>query len=418
MTRLGDSRLWLIGVFGLLALFEGLSEPTEGLVAQPVRSLLGSWGQGAGEIAAFSAIMGAPWVLKPLLGLFCDVVPIGRSRRKAYLLVAGVMLGGVFGLLARSGAGGQASGALLFWLCLATTAAALADVATDALVVEWGQIHDRTGRYQSTIWFGTWGSGVLAGKLGGALTAAKWPREAFALAALAGAGIVALTCFGVREPTAEIARPEFQPFRALKDAVQSRGVHVVAAFLALWNFNPLSNALVDLHMSQGLKLDARDFGDSLSVFSLAAMAASACYGFYCRRVPMRTLAHASIVLGIVQSLLCVGLIGRNSALAVHAFVGFSWMTASLIQFDLAARVCPPGTAATVFASLMALSNLSTLLATASGGALYESAATRWGAHAALPMLAVIGAVTTAACWLVLPFFPASLFGVTAEADAK
>jgi MFS family permease len=415
MRRLGDPRVWLVGVFGLLALFEGLSEPTEGLIAQPVRSLLSGWGQGAGEIAAFSGIMGAPWVLKPLLGLFCDVVPIGRSRRKAYLLIAGVMLGGVFGLL---GAGGRDSGTLLIWLCVATTAAALADVATDALVVEWGQIHERTGRYQSAIWFGTWGSGVLAGKLGGVLTGAKWPGETFAIAALAGAGIVALTCFGVREPTVDRTWPEIQPLRALKEAARSRGVLAVAAFLALWNFNPLSNALVDLHMSQSLKLDARDFGDSLSVFSLAAMAASAGYGFYCRRVPMRTLAHASIVLGIVQSLLYVGLIGRNSALAVHAFVGFSWMTASLIQFDLAARVCPPGTAATVFASLMALSNLSTLLATASGGALYESAATRWGAHAALPMLAVVGAFTTGGCWLILPFFPASVFEPTVEGDAK
>ena len=40
-----------------------------------------------------------------------------------------------------------------------------------------------------------------------------------------------------------------------------------------------------------------------------------------------------------------------------AVVGFCYMTATLVQFDLAARACPAGATATVFASLMAVSNL-------------------------------------------------------------
>lgn len=408
----------MVLVLGLLAFLEGLSEPTEGLVAQPVRVVLRNRDHGVGEIAAFSALMGLPWILKPLLGLLCDCVPIAGSRRTAYLLIAGLMLGGSFAALVRPGAVGQGTTTLLLWLCLATLGAALADVATDALVVEWGQFHGRTGTYQSANWFGAYASGVLAGTLGGATSATAWPRAAFGIVALAGAGIVALTCFAVREPSLDLSRPEVRPFRALREAAKSRGVLAIAAFLALWNFNPISNALVHLHMHESLRLDEQVFGDSLSVFSLAAMAASAAYGLYCRRVPMRVLAHASIVLGIVQSLFHVGLIGRSSSLFVSVLVGLAWMTANLIQLDLAARVCPPGTAATVFASLMALSNLSTLLATALGGAWYESAAHRWGAGIAFPMLAVIGAVTTAGCWLVLPFFPASLLGPTDEERAK
>jgi len=49
------------------------------------------------------------------------------------------------------------------------------------------------------------------------------------------------------------------------------------------------------------------------------------------------------------------------------------MTASLVQFDLAARVCRPATAGTTFAVLMALSNLGMSLSTALGGSWYQ----RW-----------------------------------------
>ena len=48
-------------LFGAIYFIQGIAEPTEGLVAQPVRSLLKSWGRGAFAIAAFTALLASPW---------------------------------------------------------------------------------------------------------------------------------------------------------------------------------------------------------------------------------------------------------------------------------------------------------------------------------------------------------------------
>jgi predicted membrane metal-binding protein len=62
-------------------------------------------------------------------------------------------------------------------------------------------------------------------------------------------------------------------------------------------------------------------------------------------------------------------------------------------------------AGTVFALLMALSNLSLALASRIGGGWYESWGTEIGAGAAFDRLVLIGAACTAACWLMLLILP-------------
>src|SRR3954470_7427607 len=75
-------------LFGVLYFVQGIGEPTEGLIAQPVNALLVSWGRGPEEVAAFGALLAVPWSLKPLYGLLTDFVPLFGSRRRAYLIAA------------------------------------------------------------------------------------------------------------------------------------------------------------------------------------------------------------------------------------------------------------------------------------------------------------------------------------------
>ena len=145
----GPSRatVWrLAAVFGLLTFLQGVAEPTEGLAAQPVRSLLTAVGQNATRVTSFAAIVSLPWALKPLFGLVVDFVLLGRAPRRAFLCAAGATWAAVFLTLGLSSDMASAPSTLLVWLLVATSAAALADVATDALVVEWGQVHHLTGR--------------------------------------------------------------------------------------------------------------------------------------------------------------------------------------------------------------------------------------------------------------------------------
>ena len=77
----------LVLLFGAMYFVQGIAEPTEGLIAQPVRSLLKSWGYSAAGIAGFGALLALPWSLKPLYGLLTDFVPINGTRRRSYLLL-------------------------------------------------------------------------------------------------------------------------------------------------------------------------------------------------------------------------------------------------------------------------------------------------------------------------------------------
>ncbi len=82
--------------------------------------------------------------------------------------------------------------------------------------------------------------------------------------------------------------------------------------------------------------------------------------------------------------------------------GFTGALALLVQLDLTALVCPIEIAGTVFSVLMALSNLSTQCSERIGGKLYHVWRQQWGGHMAFDLL-VATALTTAACWLVVPW---------------
>src|SRR5262245_52188642 len=132
-------------LFATLYFVQGIAEPTEGLIAQPVRSLLAQWGHSIGAVALFSALLSSPWWFKPLYGLLTDYVPLFHLRRKSYLLLstgAGALGLGYLALTELS----SGEGAVLFWcLLIPTIGVAFADVAVDALMVERGQPLGLTG---------------------------------------------------------------------------------------------------------------------------------------------------------------------------------------------------------------------------------------------------------------------------------
>ena len=132
------------------------------------------------------------------------------------------------------------------------------------------------------------------------------------------------------------------------------------------------------------------------------MFASLAYGTYCRRFSFTALIHLSIVSGILSTLAYWGLCDRMSAAMINIVVGFTYMTGNLVQFDMVARVCPLKAAGTTFALLMALTNVSMSLSAFLGGWFYESWSSHWGPTTAFNLLVLVGALTNAACWLVVP----------------
>src|SRR5262245_62985857 len=107
-------------LFASLSFLQSLAEPTEGLPAQPVRSLLRAGGKTVSEITTFVALMALPWLIKPLFGLISDFFPVRGSRRKSYLLISSAVAVLAFAVPFASSATLGTNGALLGWLTLAT----------------------------------------------------------------------------------------------------------------------------------------------------------------------------------------------------------------------------------------------------------------------------------------------------------
>jgi predicted MFS family arabinose efflux permease len=221
--------------------------------------------------------------------------------------------------------------------------------------------------------------------------------------------MLALAVIGVREPEqGDPPRSSEGIGTELRGALRSPAVVSVGLFTALWNFNPLSNPILHLHMTGALGLSQQTFGNALSLFSVTSLAAAMAYGFYCSAVRMSVLVHVTVVLGIVANLAYAAIVDEPSAGFATAAVGFAYMTATLIQFDLAARACPPGAAGTIFASLMAVANLSTLVSTWLGGLAYERLGAAWGHTTAFRILIGLSALFTTGCWLIVPRIPRSI----------
>jgi hypothetical protein len=69
--------------FAALYFVQSVGDPTSGLIAQPVRSLLRSWGESPASLAALMALLAIPWSIKPLFFLVCCRTSCHCSDRAA-----------------------------------------------------------------------------------------------------------------------------------------------------------------------------------------------------------------------------------------------------------------------------------------------------------------------------------------------
>jgi len=382
---------------------QSVGDPTSGLIAQPVRSLLKDWGEDATSIAAFMGLLALPWALKPLLGLVADFVPLRGSRRRNPLILASLASGAGLLVLAFLPIPEGARWLLMALLLVPTIGIALGDVLVDALMIEEGQPRGLTGRFQSIQWTAANAALLLAGVLGGYFSERSAQQSAFFFCALLWGTSLVLTLLFVRErPAPRLSGNWSAHARVLRSALRAPGLATACGILFLWSFNPLWVSVLYLHMTEGLGFSEQFYGTSFAVFSGGAMAASAGYGFYCRRVKPGLLVHVSIVAGIVANAVYWHLGTETVALLISAVAGFAFMTGTLIQLDVAARLVPVAVAATLFAAIMGLTNLAASLSEALGGWSYDLVQGVAGEEGAFRIVVASSVCFPAACWLLLP----------------
>ncbi len=386
-------------MLGTMYFVQGIGEPSDGLLAQPMMGLMKSWQRSPEQIATFSAMLGLPWALKPLYGLLTDFVPLFGYRRKSYLIAANLVATLGFLMMAVLPWNEPSPQRLLLCLLIPALGVAVADVVIDALMVELGQPAGITGTLQSIQWGAICASAILTGVVGGHVSEHGWYRAAFVACALLSAAMcwVAIT---LKEP--RLIEGGDARSTTTTTSKPWRTIAAVLSVVVLWHFNPFSNAVLYVYMTGPLELSESFYGLNVTVLGVGSLIGCFAYSAICRRLEVRRLLQLAIVYGVVSTLGYMELQGERSAIVVSVLMGFTSMTATLALLDATARVCPPLWAGTVFAGVMSAANASAMLSTHCGGVIYERSAATWDPHTAFRAVVLLGAVTTAACWLFVP----------------
>jgi predicted MFS family arabinose efflux permease len=281
-------------------------------------------------------------------------------------------------------------------------------VVIDAVMVQRSQPLRLTGRIQSVQWTSIYAASISAALLGGILSGQGRQSWAFAICSAMAAVTFVLTALFVKEQPIQVTRSLSDDSRTTRlvpsvyAPLKNSHALPIAAFLYLWTFNPFSHRVLYVYTTDHLGFSETLFGQSESVMAVGQMLGAMAYGFYCRRVPRGWLIHLSIVMGIIATGAYWWLAGERSAYVISFVVGVAYSTGNMVQLDLAARHCPPVAAGTMFALLMAVSNLGISTSEWLGGALFD----RWlpmGSQTAFQVLVGVGCMTTACCWLLYPW---------------
>jgi MFS family permease len=381
--------------FATVYVVQGVAEPKAGLATQPIFFLLkDEMRLSAAETAAFFALIGIAWNVKPLYGLLSDLVPLLGYRRRSYLLLTTAVA--ALGWLALGMLPAYGWGLTLAILGLTGLGLAFTDVLCDAVMVEEGKARGLTARFQSIQWAAIYGASLLAGIGGGYLSAHVAYNRTFLLVALFPALSFAASAWAVHEPRTRFDRATVRATAAaLRRGVRSRPLWRAAAFILLWNFSPSFGVPLEYHMVDTLGITKIQLGVLASLGSGAAMLGAVVFGRYATRLALRPLLNVAVAIGVAGTLAYYGLVGWWSAVALTLTVSFVSAVALLATLDLAARAVPRHAEGTFFAALMSVSNLGSTGGEWVGGQLY--------ALIGLPWLIAVSAAATAACWLLVPW---------------
>ena len=338
-------------------------------------------------------MIGLGWTIKPVYGLLSDFLPLGKSRRKGYLILMSALGTGSWLALAIAP---PAYTTTLVVLMSCSFTLAFADVMTDALMVETGRPLGLTGSFQSIQWAAMGLALTLAHLGGGYLSEYTSPQTAFFICGFFPLVTLLATLFFVREASLSLGEEQVrQTAQALKTTIQSRSVWLVAGFLFVWNFSPLFGTPLLYYERDILQFSKITIGALGALTNAAGMLGAVVFFFFFRNVRLQRLLVIAITLGVVSTLSFLGLVGPQSAVIIFLIYGLISQVTHLAILDLAARSCPARVEGTVFALLMSALNVGRSGSNALGGWLYD--------QTGFIPLVFISAAFTALCWLMIPF---------------
>ena len=358
-------------------------------------------GLSAAQTATFFSITVIPWLIKPVYGLISDFVPLFGQRRKSYLLLSSGMAA-LMGLTL-STMGSHSYWGIAVFFTLMGLGLAFTDVLTDGLMVENGQRLGLTGPFQAVQWAAISCASILVGIGGGWLAQHKFLSMTFLIATAFPVMTLAMAIFMIREPRVEAGDRQFrETWAAIRGAIGSRTLWIVAGFIFFYNFSPSFGPALVYYATDKLHFSKIFLGMLDSIAYASGIVGTAAYFAFSKSFPLRQLVYFAIVAGVIATLAYLGYRSQLSAVVLSLVFGSIAMFIQLTFLDLAARACPKQAEATFFAFLMSVYNGSVQISQITGGWLYDLVGFTW--------LIFISAAFTALCGLLVPFLKLAELG--------
>lgn len=336
---------------------------------------------GPAEMSALTGIFALPWTIKPLYGFLSDGLPLFGYKRRSYLVLCGIL-----GSLAYTSValGGRDITTTVVSLLLASACVACSDVVADGMVVELTRKSpSNAGGLQSLCWGSAAAGGLLSAYFSGSLLEILTPRQVFGLTAILPFVVTLISLLTEEErivgPIKNVVREQIQD---LWSALKEPAIYKPALFLFLWQSTPTSDGAFLYFMTNDLGMGPEFLGRVRLITSAAGLVGVWVYQQYLRNVPIKTvLFWSSIIstpLGLTSLLLIthtnralgipdgVFVLGDDVVLAILGQVAF------LPTLVLAAKLCPPGVEAVLFATLMSLFNGASTVGTEVGALLTKA----------------------------------------------
>ncbi|KAL0348866.1 UNVERIFIED_CONTAM: Folate-biopterin transporter 1, chloroplastic [Sesamum angustifolium] len=272
------------------------------------------------ETAVISGFSSLPWLVKPLYGFISDSFPLFGYRRRSYLVLSGLLGAFSWSLMATFV---DSKYGVAFCILLGSLSVAFSDVVVDSMVVERarGESQSMSGSLQSLCWGSSAFGGIVSSYFSGSLVGAYGVRFVFGLTALLPL-ITSAVAVLVKEHTNKLGfSPEF-------------------------------------------------LGRVKLVTSVASLVGVGIYNGFLKSVRLRKIFLVTTVtgsaLGMTQVLLVTGL-NRQFGISDEWLRSVSFMPVLV----LAAKICPEGMEATLFATLMSVSNGGSVLGGLMGAGLTQ-----------------------------------------------
>ncbi|HEY9849454.1 MAG TPA: folate/biopterin family MFS transporter [Leptolyngbyaceae cyanobacterium] len=324
------------------------------------------------EVSALMGIAALPWVVKPLFGFVSDGLPVLGYRRRPYLILSGLLGTAAwlsFATLVNNA--WEATGVL----ALTSLSVALSDVIVDSLVVERAREESlsKSGSLQSLAWGTSALGGLITAYLSGFLLEHFSNRTIFGITA-AFPLIVSLVAWLItEEPISELPEVSkvWNQVRQLRKAFTQKAIWLPTAFVFLWQCTPTADAAFFFFTTNELGFEPEFLGRVRLVTSVASLVGIWLFQRYFKTVPFRKIfawtTIVSTLLGLTMLLLvthtnrALGIDDRWFSLGDSLILTVMGQIAYMPVLVLAARLCPPGVEATLFALLMSVTNLASLL---------------------------------------------------------